>query len=188
MFGARGVAVLALCLGLGACVGAGSQEDALYYVAPKSAGQATIMTDKDVAEVAAILRGAGLGEVRAGSGTLTLLSGDVRLVDCGTFVQVAMGNRAEFPATSSDAVLMEGFQSPGLVQRKFATSSTVRLTRQADGKGYAVTEAHKVTRTYQVVDSRKRSSSSVSFDGTSEGVFSNKTSCRSSGIIAALLR
>lgn len=184
----RRLALLALALGLAGCVETTAPMDALYYRAPSASGAASVATAAAPDQVAQILREAGLGDVRTGAATVKLSSRDARLVDCGTFVQVSLGNRAEFPATSREAVLMEGFPAPGLVQRGVETRSTVLLTRLSDGSGYAISETHTVTRRYQVLATGQRSTSRVSFDGTSDGVFPNQTSCRASGLVADLLR
>lgn len=178
--------VFALCLA--GCVSTVPAEDGLYYTAPRTQGTGFVATDKDPAAVAMILRAAGLGTVRAGLASVTLSSRDLRLIDCGTYVQVAMGNRAEFPATAPQAVLMEGFTTPGLIRRAVDSRSTIRLTRAADGSGYAVSEAHSVTRRYQALGSNARSKATVTFDEGSAGTFSNGSLCRSSGLVATLLR
>ncbi|MDP3195602.1 hypothetical protein [Tabrizicola sp.] len=180
--------ILALGLGLAGCVSTGPVEDGLYYSAPRSQGAGFVSTDKTPEAVAKILREAGLGAVRAGSASVTLSSRDLRLVDCGTYVQVAMGNRAEFPATAPEAVLMEGFTTPGLVRRVIDSRSTIRLTRAADGSGYVVSETHSVTRRYQALGSSARSKATVTFDEGSAGTFTNGSLCRSSGLVATLLR
>ncbi len=182
------LAVVAVSLGLAGCVETTALDEGLYYRAPTSSGQEFVATGKDAAEVAGILRAAGLGDVRTRAGEVTLTSRDVRLIDCGTFVQIAMGNRAEFPANAQNSVLMEGFVTDDLIQRGLDSRSTVRLTRAADGSGYAVSEAHSVTRRYQAVSTGSRSSTTVTFDAVSDGAFPNKTSCRSSGLVASLLR
>jgi hypothetical protein len=183
----RRLAVCALWLGLAGCVGEVAGPDGLSYRPPSASGQDFVATAKTPAEVAEMLGRSGLGEVRVNGGTVTLVSRDARLIDCGTFIQVALGNRAEFPANASDAVLMQGFPASGLMQRAVTSRSTVRLTRQADGKGYAIAEEHLVTREYEAVGSSARSTSRVTFDEGTEGVFPNKTSCRSSGLVAGLL-
>lgn len=179
--------LLALCGGLAGCAPATAPEDALYYRAPTGSGVSSVATALTPAEVGKVLRAAGLGQVRTDAGSVTLVSSDPRLVDCGTFVQVSMGNRAEFPANAPLAVFMEGFPSPGLVERGVETRSTVRLTRMADGSGYAIAETHAVTRRYQVIESGVRSASRVAFDQGSEGTFPNGTMCRSTGLVAGLL-
>jgi hypothetical protein len=179
---------LATCLGLAGCIQTAPQGDGLFYRPPESVGQASVATAKTPAEVAQVLQGAGLGKVRADARSVTLVSNDPRLVDCGTFIQVALGNRAEFPANAPDAVLMQGFGSPGLMQRGVDTASTVRLTRLADGTGYAIAERHTVTRHYQTVATGAKSSSSASFNEASSGTFPNKTACTATGLVAALLR
>ncbi|MDZ4087804.1 MAG: hypothetical protein U1E69_13505 [Tabrizicola sp.] len=184
----RWTVILVLGLGLAGCVGTAPAEDGLYYTAPATKGVDFVATDKDPAAVAMILREAGLGTVRAGATSVTLSSRDLRLIDCGTYVQVAMGNRAEFPATAPEAVLMEGFTTPGLIQRAVDSRSTVRLTRAADGSGYAISEVHSVTRRYQALGSSARSKATVAFDQGSAGTFTNGSLCRSSGLVATLLR
>lgn len=183
-----GVIVLGLALALAGCVGTVPQDDGLYYTAPKASAVAFVATDKTPSQVAAILRDAGLGKVRAGSATVTLTSSDLRLIDCGTYVQVAMGNRGEFAANAPEAVLMEGFTTPGLVRRTLDSRSTIRLSRAADGSGYVVSEAHSVTRRYQSLGGTARSSAKVTFDEGSAGAFSNGSVCRSSGLVASVLR
>jgi hypothetical protein len=180
--------LIVLCFGLSACVDSAGQQSGLYYRAPTTAGQATIATTKAPAEIAQILRNEGLGSIRFDANSVTLSSTDTRLVDCGTFVQVAMGNRAEFPANAPSAVLMEGFATPGLIQRGVDSKTTIRLVRQPDGLGYAVSEAHAVTRRYEAVATGAQSSFLVTFDATSVGEFANKTYCRSSGLVGSLLR
>ena len=184
----RWTVLLVLGLGISGCVGTVPVEDGLYYKAPATKGVDFVATDKDPATVAMILREAGLGAVRAGSASVTLSSRDLRLIDCGTYVQITMGNRAEFPATAPEAVLMEGFTTPGLIRRAVDSRSTVRLTRAADGSGYTVSEAHSVTRRYQALGSRARSKATGAFDEGSAGTFSNGSLCRASGLVATLLR
>lgn len=184
----RGAAIVVLGLALAGCVGTVPQDDGLYYTAPKASGVDFVTTDKTPSEVAAILRDAGLGTVRAGSATVTVSSRDLRLIDCGTYLQVAMGNRAEFAANAPEAVLLEGFTTPGLVRRVLDSRSTIRLNRAADGSGYVVSEKHSVTRRYQALGSGGRSTATVTFDEGSAGTFSNRSVCRSSGLVATLLR
>jgi hypothetical protein len=186
--GSRGLTAFAACLALVGCMETAGREDGLFYRPPTSTGQDFIATTMTPSEVAEVLGSARLGTVRSDTNSVTLVSNDLRLVDCGTMIQVAFGNRAEFPASAPSAVLMSGFAPPGLYQREVTSASTVRLSRQADGKGYAVAESHKVTRKYEAVDFNGRSSASVSFDETSVGQFANSTSCRSSGLVGTLLR
>jgi hypothetical protein len=184
----RRLTMIALCIGLSACVDTTGQQPGLFYRPPTASGQTAIPTTKSPVDIAQILLDAGLGTVRSDATSVTLSSTDARLIDCGTFVQVAMGNRAEFPANAPSAVLMEGFATPGLIQRGIASRSTVRLVRQSDGSGYVVSESHEVTCRYEAVATGARSSFSVNFDATSVGEFANKTSCRSSGFVGSLLR
>ena len=179
---------LVLVLGLAGCVATLPAEDALYYRAPTADAAATVATTRSPDEIAQVLRDAGLGSVRADAGSVTVNSSNPGLVDCGTFVQVSLGNRAEFPANAPLAVFMQGFRLPGLVERAVETRSSIRLTRLADGAGYAIAETHTVTRRYQAIETGARSVSRVSFDGSSDGVFPNTTSCRASGLVADLLR
>ncbi|MGL4237203.1 hypothetical protein [Tabrizicola sp.] len=191
LFQTRGPAgLLAFVLVLVGCVEGSGRPDGLYYSPPQSTGQETVSTALSPAEVAKALQAAGLGDVRLiGESTVRLGSKDPRLVDCGMITQVALGNVADVPGNAPKAVFIEGFVSPeGLIERDVSSVSEVRLTRLADGSGYAIDERHKVTRRYDAVASPARSTSSVSFDEMSEAAFPNKTSCRSSGYVANLLR
>jgi hypothetical protein len=184
---AAGLQVLAL--GLLGCVEAPGQDNGLYYRPPVSKGQTSISTRLDPAEVAKALQDAGFSDVRlVGSDSVVLRSNDPRLVDCGTMIQVAEGNAAEFPANAPKSVLIEGFVTPGLIQRDMSSVSTVQLTRLPSGNGYAIGEQHTVTRHFVALQGPERSTASVTFDGTQGAAFSDRTSCQPTGFIARTLR
>jgi hypothetical protein len=165
------------------------REEGLYFQPPKSTGGSAVSTSLAPTEVAQALRDAGFGNVRAvGDDIVLLKSNDLRLVDCGTLIQVSKGNEAEFPGNAPKSVLIEGFVTPGLIQRGIRSVSEVRLTRQSDGSGYAIDEKHVVTRDFAAVSSRARSTASITFDEVGAASFADRTSCRSSGLIATTLR
>jgi hypothetical protein len=186
---ATAIQATVLGLALAGCVGTKDLDNGLYYRPPEASGAASVGSGLDPAEVAQALREAGFTDVRrVGTDTVVLRSADPRLVDCGMLMQVAEGNAAEFAGNAPRAVLIEGFVTPGLIQRDMTVASQVRLTRSAGGDGYAVQEQHMVTRHFTALEGNARSRASVSFDEAAGAAFSDGTSCQSSGLIAGLLK
>jgi hypothetical protein len=179
---------LVLTLLLAGCVET-KPDDGLYFRPPTSSGSERVMTGRDPDEAAQALRDSGIQEVRlANDGTITLRTNSLALVDCGTLIQVALGNRSEFPGKTEVSVLLSGFVPPAIHRRTVGSRSDVTLTPLPGGGGYVIDEAHRVTVQFDAVDTGRRKSWSVSFDERSTGTFPDKTSCRSSGEIARLIR
>lgn len=159
-------------------------EDRIAYRPPAAESAARVATTKDSAGVAQALRAAGFDNVTVlRDGSVRLRSDSAALVDCGTIVQVALGNRAEFPATTAKAVLIADRPPNDPAVRSVRTRSEVRLVPLADGSGFAVGEAHRVTVTYTSALTGRSSHSSASFDGTQVARLADKSSCRSAGLV-----
>jgi len=184
----RRLLALGLALALSGCVET-TRGDGLYFRAPQASGATSVKTGLSADEAAAALQAAGLGDARvARDGSLRLSSTDPRLVDCGTLIQVSFGNEAEFPGNARDAVLMRGFTTPGLIRQMVSSSSDIRLTPLADGSGYAIDEAHQVTRRLDALETGAKSRQTIRFDESTSAGFGTQVTCRSSGLVAAVLR
>lgn len=181
------VSCLALVLLAAGCAGMPVEGDRLSFRAPVSSGSAGLATQDNPERVAQALRAAGFSDVAVlRDGSIRLRSGNPALVDCGTVVQDALGNRAEFPGTSGKAVLIAERPPGDPLVRTVKTRSEIRLKPLSSG-GYAVDEAHKVTLTYASVQTGRRSVTSVSFDETGVARLADNTECRSSGLVGRIL-
>lgn len=183
----RPLAALAAALLMAACTTMAG-EDRLATRPPAAGGSASLATRATPAEVAGALRAGGFGDVALmRDGSVRLRSSSPALVDCGTIVQVALGNRAEFPGVTGKAVLIAKRPPDDPLVRLVDTRSEIRLRPLASGDGYAVEERHRVTLSYQSVKTGRTSVSSAAFGATDSARLADNTTCRSSGLIGRLL-
>lgn len=184
----RPLSALTAALLAAACTGMPAGEDRLATRPPVSAAAATLATDAGPAEVAQALRDRGFSDVALlRDGSVRLRSSSPALVDCGTVVQVAMGNRAEFPGTAAKAVLIANRPPGDPLVRRVETRSEIRLRPLSSGGGYAVEESHRVKLSYQSVKTGRKSVSSAAFGTGDSARLADNTTCRSSGLIATIL-
>jgi hypothetical protein len=188
-------AATAVALALAGCgVGPGGG-DGLVYRAPAARGALPAVTlpgtsaSESLAAAAVRLRAAGFTEVRTdGRGVrVTARSGDPELVDCGSFVQTALGNTARFPGNAPRAVLFVPDAPGGIVTRE--TTVATRVTVALDGPGRArVTTTHEVRATQaQVVGARGGAPATIRFDGDATGVLPDQVTCTGSDRIVSIL-
>lgn len=178
-------ALLAALL-LTACVG-NAGEDSLTFRQPVADPGQTLASAATPAQLVETLRANGFTDVtRLRDGSVRVRSNSPALVDCGTIVQVALGNRAEFPGNSAKAVLIAK-RPPGDPAVRMLGSKSEIVLKPLDGGGYAITESHQVRLKYEAPKKGLRSTTTVAFDGTATAPLADHTACRASGLIGRLL-
>ncbi len=183
----RPVGALLAALLLSACAG-NAGEDSLTFRQPVAEPGQTLASTATPAEVVETLRANGFTDVtRLRDGTVRLRSNSAALVDCGTIVQVALGNRAEFAGNSAKAVLIAKRPPGDPAIRMLGSKSEVLLQPLEAGGGYAIAESHQVRLKYEAPKKGFRSTTTVTFDGTGTAPLADNTACRASGLVGTLL-
>lgn len=182
----RPLGALLAALLLSACAGS-AREDSLTFRQPSADPGQTLASAAPPAQVVETLRANGFTDVtRLRDGSVRVRSNSPALVDCGTIVQVALGNRAEFPGNSAKAVLIAK-RPPGDPAVRMLGSTSEIVLKPLDGGGYAIAELHRVRLKYEAPKKGLKSTTTVAFDGTGTAPLADNTACRASGLIGTLL-
>ena len=169
---------------------AGSSNDGgprLQLVPPKSGqGVSFVQSDASLSEVAAAYRAAGFTDVIRSASAVRVRTRSDAFVDCGTMRQFALGNRAEFPGSSSRAAILTTGRAGSVLLRTVDIRSTATITQGAPGT-LNISENHSITVEYRGPGGTLFSRDRVSFDQDGAGQFRDNASCVSSGGAARIL-
>ena len=189
-----GLAALGFALLLSACA-AGPGGDGLRYTAPAPRGALPGITlpgtsaPETLAVAATRLRAAGFQQVRTDprNARVTARSSDPALVDCGTFIQTALGNTARFPGNAAQSVLFAPGVPGGIVTRSTEVSTEVTVALLGPGR-VGVATAHEVRASQSPVIAGQSWRERVRFDGDGTGTVADRVVCTGSRSVLDALR